>query len=144
MKLAFNSKQSPRLTLAFYKAMNDALQLHHNIDDATNIVLNFFDPCYSPGNGGYHPVEIGMNKNGGLWNIEYITDFAYHGTHYPELAKEIDLNFESDTVYSVFMGYLKPNDADDLAKLFLTNFIGYYEMGAYALKVTMEPISEDI
>ena len=41
------------------------------------VILNFRDPNYSPETGGFHPVEIHINRKG---RIEYVTDFAFVGT----------------------------------------------------------------
>jgi hypothetical protein len=57
------------------------------VDPSHGIVINFRDPDYSSSEVGYHPVEVLISATG---HIQYITDFAYVGTHYPELAKELD------------------------------------------------------
>ena len=44
-----------------------------------NVTINFRDPNYSAENGGFHPVEIRLEKHGVTWQLCYITDFTYVG-----------------------------------------------------------------
>ena len=145
MKLDFQASGQKHLQLSLHATINEAIQLHPEHDNATTrIVLNFFDPFYSPDSGGYHPVEIAMNRENEVWNLEYMTDFAYYGKHYPELEKEIDINFTTGQVYSSFSGYLDQINGQSLSMLFITNFIEYYKLGVYTLKVTQESTSETV
>lgn len=46
--------------------------------------IHFRDKSYSTEEGGYHPVDIGLNiVNGKTVDILYITDFSYMGSYYP-------------------------------------------------------------
>ncbi|MBF0623123.1 MAG: high-affinity branched-chain amino acid ABC transporter permease LivM [Magnetococcales bacterium] len=72
-----------RVRLPRIKALvNKVLDEHGRKPSA---VLNFRDPTYQDGNGGYHPVEICIDKSS---NIQYITDFCLVG-----LAGLLDLGF---------------------------------------------------
>ena len=53
---------------------------------------------YSAEKGGYHPVEIRLISRNDEWYFDYITDFGYMGTVYPELEKEIDISWSQQYV----------------------------------------------
>ena len=60
------------------------------------ITLNFRDPSYSAETGGFHPVEVRLERRGDAFDIIYITDFAYIGIGpFAELVKELDFDFQS-------------------------------------------------
>lgn len=59
----------------------------------TAVSLLFKDLSYSAEKGGYHPVEIRLILRNDEWYFDYITDFSYMGTVYPELEKEIDISW---------------------------------------------------
>ncbi|HCH3385724.1 TPA: DUF2787 domain-containing protein [Vibrio parahaemolyticus] len=104
-----------------------------SIHTATCITLNFRDSTYSPTEGGYHPVEIGLHKFGEHWQLDYITDFTYVGNPYPELEKEIDFNFVDEVVYVIFSGdfpFTNP-DSIKLYEIWENNFTCYVEMGCF-------------
>ncbi len=63
------------------------------VDPKDGIILNFRDPDYSAESGGYHPVEVMIGSDS---TIQYITDLAYVGSHYPELAKELDWDISAN------------------------------------------------
>lgn len=101
----------------------------------SGVVLSFRDPNYSPTAGGYHPVEIAVNCDGSLL---YVTDFAYYGMPpYSELGKEIDFDFSLG--FFQHFGREYPILAGrELFRLWQSNFVTYYGMGAYT--VTAEPL----
>lgn len=109
---------------------------------ADEITLNFRDPEYSAHHGGFHPVEMRLVKacrdSQFCWAIDYMTDFSYQGTPYPELVKEIDICFLTKRVYYLYSGELKQQDAYSLITLFLQNFIRYYQMGVFKVTVTFD------
>lgn len=92
------------------------------------VVLNFKDPSYSFEEGGFHPVEVGINEEG---QIIYITDFAYVGSPpFVELTKSLDFAFE----YDVFQqgGFDYPIDnGKQLFSVFINNFCVYHDMGVF-------------
>ena len=59
----------------------------HDIDKDT-VTLNFRDSSYSPERGGFHPVEIMIEKG----EVLYVTDFCYFGP-FDELVKDLDWDF---------------------------------------------------
>ncbi|EDM69291.1 hypothetical protein PE36_07382 [Moritella sp. PE36] len=102
------------------------------IPTGTNtIVFNFRDSTYSNKKGGYHPVEISITCNGGLWQFDYITSFSYQGYPYPELAKEIDFDMSNGTglVYPLPMRAL--HEVMDFYPTWEMNFIDYQDSGAF-------------
>lgn len=117
------------------------LQLKHVIaenaleEDDTQITFNFRDSSYNTEAGGYHPVEIAMQKDSTAdrWSLLYITDFAYAGLHYAELVKELDFDF---SVASFCMAFAQPlpithPSAKEMYQLWEGNFLCYLEYGAY-------------
>lgn len=98
------------------------------------VILNFRDPSYSASEGGYHPVEIMLDKNG---LIQYITDFAYRGQgDFSELEKELDFDFAAG-VFQQMGRYYPIADAWDLFAAWQGNFCAYYEWGVYAVSTTV-------
>ncbi|MFM2589489.1 DUF2787 domain-containing protein [Vibrio sp. TBV020] len=104
------------------------------------VTINFKDTSYTPYDGGYHPVEIRLSKldqqntSRTVWQLEYITDFAYQGHTFPELARDIDFDFANGCFYSVFLGWktIKGNqDAIELYTLWESNFLSYLDMDAF-------------
>lgn len=98
-------------------------------------VINFRDPNYSPVMGGYHPVEIMINKHG---DLRYLTDFSYVGRPpYEELAKELDFDFgcarftQMSRDYDIKVGR-------ELFGIYCDNFCSYYASGVY--EVTVEEL----
>ncbi|AAZ28218.1 DUF2787 domain-containing protein [Colwellia psychrerythraea] len=142
MKLNFNKSQGFTLPVTLYSLLNITLttlvsdkDLVH-IANANAITFNFRNENYSASNGGYHPVEIRIEKevdtNGSeQWHFNYITDFSYQGNTYPELVKEVDVCFAKIQVYSLYGGWLNDREAKSLLKLFIDNFIHCFDMGVY-------------
>ena len=105
---------------------------------AKAVTLNFRDPDYSPEAGGFHPVEIRLEKQTTSWRLVYITDFSYQGQHTPELIKEIDVCFSIKQVYHFLAGWLNAREGKELLALFISNFVEYYNTGCYQVTVTTE------
>lgn len=112
-------------------------QLANNelIARTTYLVFNFRDSSYSSEAGGFHPVEIAMTQiSSGLWNVEYITDFAYVGNVYPELARCLDFDFRDQAFFTEFVGWspIKGNySAVEMFELWQDNFLNYIDMEAF-------------
>ncbi|WP_338366600.1 DUF2787 domain-containing protein [uncultured Pseudoalteromonas sp.] len=102
------------------------------------VTLNFRDPDYSPEAGGFHPVEVRLEKQATSWQLVYITDFSYQGRHTPELIKEIDVCFSIKQVYHFLAGWLNTREGEELLALFISNFVDYYNTGCYQVTVTTE------
>ena len=104
------------------------------IKQSTNaITINFRDPCYSAEKGGYHPVEVrleritvGSSVEPDTFKICYITDFCYAGYEpFAELVKDIDFDFSCGVTQ---MQNMKPFPIEQSAELFgiwEQNFIHY-------------------
>ncbi|MBG9996813.1 DUF2787 domain-containing protein [Pseudoalteromonas sp. NZS127_1] len=105
---------------------------------AKAVTLNFKDPDYSPETGGFHPVEVRLEKQATSWQLIYITDFSYQGRHTPELIKEIDVCFSIKQVYHFLAGWLNAREGKELLALFISNFVEYYNIGCYQVTVTTE------
>jgi len=76
---------------------------HVTEDGLTTINLN--DTSYSPTEGGFHPVEIMINKRGEKAWVVYVTDFEYVGDGYnTELAKSNDFDFLNNVYFSLNIG----------------------------------------
>lgn len=102
------------------------------------VSLLFKDLSYSAENGGYHPVEIRLISRNDEWYFDYITDFSYMGTVYPELEKEIDISRSQQYVFLTHVGNLPVNAARELFELWQSNFIQYHAMNVYTITVLWE------
>lgn len=109
-----------------------------SVSVAKVVTLNFRDPDYSPEAGGFHPVEVRLEKQATSWQLVYITDFSYQGRHTPELIKEIDVCFSIKQVYHFLAGWLNAKEGKELLALFILNFVEYYNTGCYQVTVTTE------
>lgn len=104
----------------------------------TAVSLLFKDLNYSAENGGYHPVEIRLTSHTNEWYFDYITDFSYIGTVYPELEKEIDFSWSQQYVFLAHVGDLPVNAGRELFELWQSNFIQYHAMNVYTITVLWE------
>ncbi|MBN3206434.1 DUF2787 family protein [Pectobacterium brasiliense] len=100
--------------------------------------LLFKDLTYSAEREGYHPVEIRLISRNGEWYFDYITDFSYIGTVYPELEKEIDISWSQQYVFLAHVGDLPVNVGKELFELWQSNFIQYHAMNAYTITILWE------
>ena len=92
---------------------------------ATAITFNFRSPDYSAELGGYHPVEIHIERNGDTWRLCYITDFAYVGSGYcTELAKDADFDFQQG-VFQSLVGIYPLHTAKSFYSIWESNFMEY-------------------
>ncbi|MCF7500812.1 DUF2787 domain-containing protein [Pseudoalteromonas sp. L1] len=139
MKLNFNKVQGLPVPIELFEIINQSLTgTPLPKGDFNSVTLNFRDPNYSSDNGGYHPVEIRLEKQNELWQLVYITDFSYQGGTFPELVKEIDVCFISKQVFNVFIGWLQNRNAKELLTLFISNFIAYYANDCYQVSVSVD------
>ncbi len=139
MKLNFNEVQGFPVPVELFEIINQSLTgTSLPKGDFNAITLNFRDPDYSADTGGYHPVEIRMEKQNELWQLVYITDFSYQGGPFPELVKEIDVCFISKQVFNLFIGWLQNRNAKELLTLFIGNFIAYYANDCYQVSVSFD------
>jgi hypothetical protein len=96
--------------------------------------VNFRDPGYSPERGGYHPVEVRIEADG---RISYVTDFAFCGGQFPELAKELDFDFGLGLFGH--MGIDHPiAEGKELFAIFQDNFASYHGWGVFTVTAEEE------
>ena len=97
------------------------------------VVINFRDPEYSAGSGGYHPVEVSISGDGALI---YCTDFCIHGLPpHAEIAKEIDFDFGQQVFQHMHQVY-PIKKGRELFKVWEQNFIQYYKNDVYEVQVS--------
>jgi hypothetical protein len=122
--LAINSQLIAILELELAKS---------EVDASTGVILNFRDPDYSAESGGFHPVEIAMDRDGKLL---YLTDFAYVGAGWNvELAKELDFDFSCGLFQQFGMDYPIAKGRE-LFDLWQQNFCSYVAMGVFQISVS--------
>ena len=122
-----------------HKLLNVQLTAHLLSNEALTtsryLVFNFRDKSYSAEEGGFHPVEIAIcHTSTGDWSIEYITDFAYMGSYYPELERNLDFDFRVGQFFVAYRGWLPmqgSRDAKELYRLWENNFLAYVDTDAY-------------
>lgn len=99
---------------------------------AQGAILNFRDPGYSPERGGYHPVEIAIDRKG---MILYITDFSFVGRPpHAELAKELDFDFSLQLFGHMGQDYLL-SEGKEIFQLWQSNFVAYFSSGVYQIEI---------
>lgn len=103
------------------------------LESNPDITFNFRDTTYTPEDVGYHPVEIRIERKGMYWQFSYLTDFAYVGTHYPELAKEVDFDVANQVAFVQFIGEVPISNPEILEfyKIWESNFIAYLSTGCF-------------
>ncbi|WP_060990012.1 DUF2787 domain-containing protein [Photobacterium leiognathi] len=143
MHLTFNVE---RLLLPVTVDLQQKLQhiaTQHDLPTTSTSALtfNFRDTGYSAESGGWHPVEIRIEQENGQWYFSYITDFSYVGHPYPELAKEVDFDFDSGIASFLFMKQvpISNDDVMDFYQVWEMNFLAYVEMEVFdEIKVAAE------
>jgi len=136
MKLTFDQSQYFSVPEKLLSILNTELaKLTEPESNSTGITFNFRDPDYSADKGGFHPVEIRLNKHNNQWQFEYITDFSFQSFPYPELVKEIDICFHSKEVSTFYGVGMNKRESDEFIKHFLGNFITYVEMEVFTVRI---------
>lgn len=103
------------------------------------ITLNFKDPSYCPEQGGYHPVEIRIERQGNAYTISYITDFAYVGQgDCAELAKALDFDWGQDCFEVQGFPPEPLKEGKDLYPIFEANFLSYHQNGVFEVSVSLD------
>lgn len=102
--------------------------------ECESLTINFRDTTYSADAGGYHPVEIMLLKEQeSQYQIQYLTDFAYMGSVYPELERNVDFDIANGQTFIAPMGWQSCHDKSivEFYSLWESNFLAYLQMGAY-------------
>ncbi len=93
------------------------------------ITINFRDPTYSAERGGYHPVEVRLERimeSKADFSICYITDFCYVGRPpFTELAKDIDFDFKCGIAQLQHMKPFAIEKSSELYVIWEQNFLHY-------------------
>ncbi|WP_210473328.1 DUF2787 domain-containing protein [Vibrio crassostreae] len=129
-----------------HKLLSEQLTAHLLSNEALAtsryLVFNFRDKSYSADEGGFHPVEMAICQTStGEWSIEYITDFAYMGSYYPELERNLDFDFRVGQFFVAYQGWLPmqgSRDAKELYQLWEISFLAYVDMDSYN-EITVTP-----
>ncbi|MGL4711846.1 MAG: DUF2787 domain-containing protein [Shewanella sp.] len=137
MTLTIKRNQQPAMPDRFYHVIEKEL-VNVDLKDANSITLNFRDPDYSAEAGGFHTVEVRLERQQDHWRLVYVTEFAFRGYPDPELVKDIDICFNSKQVYSLFSGWIGERESQGLITLFSDNFVSYYQMEAYQVQVSLD------
>tara|TARA_R110002126_G_scaffold280944_1_gene428564 strand:- start:902 stop:1309 length:408 start_codon:yes stop_codon:yes gene_type:complete len=113
------------------------LLLQRENKEAREAVISFRDPSYSAEHGGYHPVEIRLERSAHNWRICYITDFAYVGQGQDvELAKSLDFDFQAG-MFQDISGYYPIETALQIYPIWEENFLTYWlEMNVFEVEVS--------
>ncbi|MDC9511409.1 DUF2787 family protein [Pseudoalteromonas sp. Angola-4] len=139
--MAIKIEQVPGLNVPeslFDVILNAITKQGESIGNASELTINFRDKDYSAAAGGFHPVEVRLEKRGIGWELVYITDFSYQGRLDSELVKEIDVCFVIKRVYHMLVGWLSEREGKELLTLFVTNFVEYYNTGCYQVTISTE------
>lgn len=124
---------------SFTQLMFNVLSTAPDMPSSTQAVtLNFRDPQYSSERGGYHPVEIRLIRLNEGWRFDYVTDFGFVGTVYPELEKILDFSWTQRYVFESQMGDLTDAEGRELFTLWQQNFVSYWHADAYTTTVSWE------
>ena len=111
-----------------------------NVSVSTSaITLNFRDPNYSAETGGFHPVEVRLERRGDAFDIIYITDFAYIGIGpFAELVRELDFDFQSG-VFQNLHGVFPIETGYDIYQNWGGNFLHYWrELSVFQVSISDE------
>lgn len=122
----YQLKMSP----PFIKVLEEIIESHGIETKSFNI--NCRDQSYSESHGGWMPVELWI-ENG---VIRYVTDFSFVGPPgQRELAKNLDFDFGLGLFQQ--LGIDHPiSEAAELWAVYQDNFVEYFRMGVYQIKVT--------
>lgn len=107
---------------------------------SNGVTINFRDPSYSADAGGFHPVEIRLEYAlaTSMWQVCYITDFAYQGRYFPELEKDIDFNFTEGSGYQAYVGFHSLSHFSGLYRLWEANFRSYVVDDLYQITISWD------
>ena len=115
--------------------LKQTLKIQGLESEVSLITFNYRDSSYSIEHGGYHPVEIALQKEqcSEYWHFLYITDFSYCGGPFAELCKELDFDFDTQTFSGAFVPStsFSHRSVQEMFKMWQDNFLSYLEYGAF-------------
>tara|TARA_R110002167_G_scaffold29013_23_gene97065 strand:- start:1089 stop:1529 length:441 start_codon:yes stop_codon:yes gene_type:complete len=131
---------SANLVALLIQIVNQRELTPSRLEAITAITFNFRDPTYSAEDGGYHPVEIRLGRQGDVFRLEYVTDFSFVGAAGwdAELAKEIDFDITWGKCEVRYCPPVNLADAASLYQTFESNFMSYHQMGVFDVSVATE------
>ncbi|WP_146492532.1 DUF2787 family protein [Vibrio sp. T20] len=108
--------------------------------ECESLTINFRDTTYNVDAGSYYPVEIVLLKEEeSLYQIQYLTDFAYMCNVYPELERNVDFDIANRQTFVAPMGWQSCHDKSivEFYSLWEGNLVAYLQMEAYdEIKIT--------
>ncbi|CAE6891280.1 hypothetical protein ACOMICROBIO_GDFFDHBD_00915 [Vibrio sp. B1REV9] len=142
MNLTFDVERSLLPVSKDLRSKLEQIANQHDLPTASTRALtyNFRDTSFSA-EGGWHPVEIRIEQESGLWHFSYITDFSYVGYPYPELAKEVDFDFANGEAAFLYMPPQPISDTNviDFYQMWELNFMTYLHMEVFdEIQVTVD------
>ena len=136
MQLEFIKPQGIKLPNKLFKILSTAVRTQQIDGEASQaLTFNFRDPDYSAEYGGYHPVEVRIERSHTCWQLIYMTDFSYQGHPFAELAKEIDICFTRLRLTTLFGGEHCAIANYQFINTFICNFIEYHAMDAFEVSI---------
>lgn len=117
-----------------HRAISNTVSNSKQDTNQSALTINFRDSSYDAERGGYHPVEIRVQRDDvPQWHLCYITDFAFNGGPYPELDVELDFNFEHNSFRQMFLSPspLNSREVTEFYKVWESNFLEYLSDGAF-------------
>ena len=99
--------------------------------DVSSFVFSFRDENHSHKNGGYHPVEIRIYLEEGMWNFDYILNYSEQGGVFPELAAEVSFDFRNNRLSVTFVPAMDISDDIDFFNLWQSNFLAFLLSGTF-------------
>ncbi|TVL16333.1 DUF2787 family protein [Shewanella algae] len=128
-----------KIVLPVSERMLNALEQRISNTIGSVITISFKDPNYSPSKGGFHPVEIRLERQGEYLRLSYITDFCYVGMGDSwELAKELDFDFDCK-VFQNMVGVYSIKSAVEIYQVWESNFLSYWlEMDVFTVTISPE------
>ncbi|WP_299141411.1 DUF2787 family protein [uncultured Vibrio sp.] len=131
---SFNKAALP-ISQALLGILNSALSKHPELIEG-HYILHFSNKHYCAEQGGYHPIEVTLTKDGhNVYSILCITDFSFNGYPYPTLERDIEFDFIHSAVFTRYSG-IKSMSSPNIVKLYAlweSTFIANFREGAYNL-----------
>jgi hypothetical protein len=131
MDIKFN-QSTIKISSRLFVVLKQAIKRQAVNAEVSQITFNYRDTSYSCEEGGYHPVEIALQREqeGERWSLLYITDFSYYGS---DLTKDLDFDFSADTFSGIYAPPrpLNHRSVKEVFNLWQDNFLSYLEFGAF-------------